>query len=600
VAPGRRNGSAIMVVPPKPAWVGRPVQRRFEITSTVIGSETGALPKAAYLTQKPWIPMWALLLVPLLLIAAIAAYLLWPRTSTVPDLAGLEVIAAEQTLADAGLTLGNQTPKANDKAKAGTILAQSPESGKSVDDGSAVSVVIATSSGKAKVPDVSGKTLEEANALISKAGFSLAPPTPPPAPTDVVASQIPLAGNVEPQTTPITLAFKPAPKKGETGTGGGGKNGGKGGGGGGGGGTGGVVVLPGKIEVPDLDGVAQKDAFAALTKLGLVPKIGEQFSSEVKAGDLVHQKPEHGTKVGKGSTVLLVYSKGDAQVVYDQKGNLFLASAVAAGDPVPLANSEQAEEEPTINPDGTLVAYRRGNDTEAQIWTVKPGDPSSAKPLTTETGFNDNRPAFSPDGKTVAFVRSKAGPGERDLCFVAAAGGKAACIADPNRSVTRPVWSPDGTIIFVAASNPQTETQVELLRYKSAKPFSASPSDWTDQGYVTDSLHGQRAGEFTYFATFSPDGKQLAFTANWGSTFSHLFIATVKNGALEKPKEYPSVRGCSLSWRKDGLELAISDQGADCRADGQIFRVDPKNPAEQTQSRAGKNPVWTPVQIGTG
>ena len=45
VAPGRRNGSAIMVIPPKPAWVGRPVQRRFEITSTVIGSETGALPK---------------------------------------------------------------------------------------------------------------------------------------------------------------------------------------------------------------------------------------------------------------------------------------------------------------------------------------------------------------------------------------------------------------------------------------------------------------------------------------------------------------------------------------------------------------------------
>ncbi len=46
VEPSRRNGSAIMVIPPKPAWFGRPVQRRFEITSTVIGSETGALPKA--------------------------------------------------------------------------------------------------------------------------------------------------------------------------------------------------------------------------------------------------------------------------------------------------------------------------------------------------------------------------------------------------------------------------------------------------------------------------------------------------------------------------------------------------------------------------
>ena len=203
---------AIMVIPPKPALVGRPVHRRFDITSTVIGSRR-ARSRRERLTQKPWIPAWALLLLPLLLIAAIAAYLLWPRTSTVPDLTGLEVIAAEQALADAGLTLGNQTQKANDKAKPNTILAQSPRPDEEADDGSAVAVVIATSSGRAEVPDVSGKTLEEANELISKAGFSLAPPTPPPGKTDVVASQIPLAGNIEPQTTPITLAFKPAPRR---------------------------------------------------------------------------------------------------------------------------------------------------------------------------------------------------------------------------------------------------------------------------------------------------------------------------------------------------------------------------------------------------
>ena len=56
VAPGRRNGSAIMVIPPKPALVGRPVHRRFDITSTVIGSETGALPKGASLLRSPGSP----------------------------------------------------------------------------------------------------------------------------------------------------------------------------------------------------------------------------------------------------------------------------------------------------------------------------------------------------------------------------------------------------------------------------------------------------------------------------------------------------------------------------------------------------------------
>ena len=45
------------------------------------------------------------------------------------------MIAAEQALADAGLTLGNQTQKANDKAKPNTILAQSPRPDEEADDG---------------------------------------------------------------------------------------------------------------------------------------------------------------------------------------------------------------------------------------------------------------------------------------------------------------------------------------------------------------------------------------------------------------------------------------------------------------------------------
>ena len=601
VAPGRRNGSAIMVIPPKPAWVGRPVQRRFEITSTVIGSDTGALPKGATLTQKPWIPAWALLLLPLLIIAAIAAFLLWPRTSTVPELTGMEVIAAEQALADAGLILGNQTQKANDKAKAGTILAQSPEPGEDVDDGSAVSVVIATSSGRAEVPDVLGKTLEEANELISKAGFSLAPPTPPPGETDIVASQIPLAGNVEPQTTPITLAFKPAPKPG----GGGGGNGATTGGGGGGttppgtGDGGGGGSGKADITVPDLGDATQKDAFAALTKLGLVPKVSEEASADTPVGELIHQDPEHGTKVKKGSEVKLVYSTGAADLVYEQDGNIFVIAIAEGAKPRPLANSQEIEEEPTINKEGTLVAYRKGTADKARIWTVNPAQPLSAKPLTND-GFDDNRPSFSPDGKTIAFVRAKPGSTDRDLCFVAAGGGSVSCLEDPNKTVSRPTWSPDGKVIFGTAIG-AGEKQNELIRFASAKPNSANKADWTDQGYATDSLHGQRVGDNVYYAAYSPDGKQLAFTANWGVplTVEYLLIAPIKDGQIGKPKAFTSVRGCDLAWRPDGKQLAIVQRSDPfCQGEGQLALVDPKKPKELEILRPGDTPAWAPGSLG--
>jgi beta-lactam-binding protein with PASTA domain len=595
VAPGRRNGSAIMVIPPKPALIGRPVQRRFEITSTVIGSETGALPKAAFLSQKPWIPMWALMILPLLLIAAIAAYLLWPRTATVPELTGLEVIAAEQALADAGLTLGNQTQKANDKAKPNTILAQSPRPGEEADDGSAVAVVIATSSGRAEVPDVLGKTLEQANDLISKAGFSLAPPTPPPAKTDVVASQIPLAGNVEPQTTPITLAFRPAPTRGGSGvTTGGGSTVPVPGGGGGGDDDGGGKA---DIVVPDVADATQKDAFAAISKLGLVPKVIPQASADTPAGELIHQDPEHGTKVKEGAEVKLVYSTGAPDLVYEQKGNIFVIAMADGAKPRPVANTEAVEEEPSINKEGTLLAYRKGTDKAAQIWTVDPARPLTAKAVTPE-GFDDNRPAISPDGKTIAFVRAKPGSTDRDLCFVPAAGGGVSCVADANRTVTRPTWSNDGRVLFVIGQA-TNENQGELLRYASSKPNSANAGDWTDQGYVTDSLHGQRANDYVYYAAYSPDGKQLAFAANWGKPFAHLFIAPVKDGVLGKHKEYVGVRGCDLAWRPDGLRLAIVQRGDDCGSDeGQLALIDPKKPAELEILRPGGSPAWAPGNVG--
>ena len=65
-------------------------------------------------------------------------------------------------------------------------------------------------------------------------------------------------------------------------------------------------------------------------------------------------------------------------------------------------------------------------------------------------------------------------------------------------------------------------------RYASPKPSSANKQDWTDQGAVTDTLHGQRAGDSVFYASFSPDGKQLAFTANWKQVFPYLLIATVR------------------------------------------------------------------------
>ena len=586
VEPGRRNGSAFMVKPPKPALVGRPVQRRFDITSTVIGSETGALPKGAVLVQKPWIPAWALLLVPLLLIAAIAAYLLWPRTATVPELTGKDLFAAQQLLDDAGLTLGNQTEKATDEVKAGTIVAQSPAPGDEVDKDSPVSIERAVGTGRAKVPNVVGMTLGQADQALSKAGFSLAPAQPNDPEKDKIASQVPVAAAVEDQAKPVQVFFAAVEQQETQAT------------------TTGPTptveqpkTVPGDQEVPVLAGLAAAAVAAKLKPLGITPKFAEEFSATVKAGTLIRQDPPQGTKVGEGSTILLVYSKGYPEILFDQGGNVFLIGADPK-KPKPVANSAEVEEEAAFNGTGTLIAYRRGTADAGQIWTARPNDPLSAKPLT-EAGFDDGRPAFSPNGKVIAFVRGKAGDAaaDRNLCFVPAGGGKSACIDDPNRTLSRPTWSPDGRVILAVARG-TSEQQAELLEYTSPKASSGRPTDWTDQGYVTDALHDPNKNEGVVSAAFSPDGTQLAFTANWGEDFVHLQLAPVKDGRIEKPKAITDVRGCELAWRQDGLELVFARHGALCEPGiSQLVRVDPKKPSEQVALRTGGSPAWSPVVL---
>jgi beta-lactam-binding protein with PASTA domain len=589
VAPGRRNGSAIMVFPPKPAWVGRPVQRRFEITSTVIGSETGALPKAAYLTQKPRIPAWALLILPLLLIAALAAYLLWPRTATVPELVGKDLFTAQQLLDEADLALGNVTEKPTDKEKAGTIMKQSLAAGEEVDKDTAVSLERAVATGRGEVPDVTGMTLPEADKALTAAGFTLGEPQPPATDPEKqkIATQIPTAGEIAEKTKPVGVFLAPpdAPKQPVKQSGGGGKKP-----------PATPPPKPGNTAIPAIAGLAAAAAAQEIAKAGLTPKVKEVFSADIPAGKLIDQIPPKGAKLEPGSTVILVYSKGFPDVVYDLNGNVFAVGFDKK--PRPIANNEQVEEEPAINPTGTLIAYRRGTADAAQIWTVNPNDPLSAKPVT-EAGFDDGRPAFSPDGKVIAFARGKAGDpaAERNLCFVPVGGGKGACIADPNRTLSRPTWSPDGRVILAVARTP-TEKQSELLMYTSPKPSSGKPGDWTDQGYATDSLHGQKDGESVSSAAFSPDGTLLAFTANWGSDFVHLFIAPFADGRIDKPKSVPEGAGCELNWRADGLELVVARRDQACGGASQLIRFDSAKPSEQFVLRAGFNPVWSPVVLG--
>jgi len=119
---------------------------------------------------------------------------------------------------------------------------------------------------------------------------------------------------------------------------------------------------------------------------------------------------------------------------------------------------------PAWSPDGSTIAFvsKRGGDFDRHenfdLYLTSPQAGATPRQLTTFTGADSrpefqSRPAWSPDGKTIAYIQS--GPDEllfyavRRLAVISAAGGEPQLFTTRlDRNVSQPHWSADSKEIF--------------------------------------------------------------------------------------------------------------------------------------------------------
>jgi Tol biopolymer transport system component len=253
---------------------------------------------------------------------------------------------------------------------------------------------------------------------------------------------------------------------------------------------------------------------------------------------------------------------------------------------------------------------------------------------------NDGAPAWSPGGRTVAFVRSDVNGVVQALCLMPATGGRARRIYGGTRGVEMgrdPQWSPDGRRLAFEANG-----AVHVVRVRDRAVSRLRRGDWPswspDGGrigftlgsavYVMDAdgsrvkrVRTERGFDFTDGPVWSPDGRTLLYATllaksdleifavdavgsrlrqltrnsvdDWGPAWSpnRRRIAFVRRRAIwlmaaDGTKQRRLVPGVHPSWSPSGMRLAFARAGV-------VYTINAGG-GPATRVVAGDSPAWSP------
>jgi eukaryotic-like serine/threonine-protein kinase len=200
-----------------------------------------------------------------------------PAQVGVPQVTGLTLKSAQGRLTRAGLKSSVREESSDTVAK-GRVISATPSEGQSVDKGSEVALVVSTGPEEIEVPDVTGKSYDEASTQLEAAGFKVTRKDQETADEDpgTVLSQAPKSGEQAPKGSAITLT---------------------------------VAKEPSEIDVPDVTGEDQGDAIASLSSAGFkIERQEKDVDSPEGDGVVLEQDPPSG-KAKKGSSVTIVVGK---------------------------------------------------------------------------------------------------------------------------------------------------------------------------------------------------------------------------------------------------------------------------------------------------
>ena len=220
---------------------------------------------------------------------------------------------------------------------------------------------------------------------------------------------------------------------------------------------------------------------------------------------------------------------------------------------VPLTSSPGRELSPAFSPDGKQVAFvwSQPNEENYDIYVKLVGGDMPLR-LTTNPA-RDLSPAWSPDGRWIAFARVGDDPA---IFLVPALGGPERRIAPLTSAAVDSYladagameWTPDGkSLIIVDSDTPGGACHLALLSVETGQkqPLTKPPASSSGDS----------------FGVLSPDGTKLAFVRSFGDLVADVYRVSFSNGTTRGDPArltFDNQDLWGLAWTPDSRELVFS------------------------------------------
>lgn len=212
---------------------------------------------------------------------------------------------------------------------------------------------------------------------------------------------------------------------------------------------------------------------------------------------------------------------------------------------------------PTLSPDGAMVAYtatlpgRVGTVVMVQTTAQAVAKPLSLPP----SGVSDRLPAWSPDGRLIAFSRRDGGNACQILVAAANGGSErvvGACNGLDNLGFD---WTPDGRgLVFGSMSEGGVTTGIRIMDLATGR--------WRNLAYGFDGR------DLDTEPRYSPDGAWIAFVRN--PQFGDIWRVPAAGGRAER-LTFQSGEMRGWDWLPDGSGLVF---GRRIDAETRVYRLD--------------------------